>query len=173
MDEIYIMMETTNLSGGGVPHSSHARVYHNWRILQKYCCPGSDRCGKQSNQTRKRSCSKKRNETGCRLKRNGTGCSLLSLLFIETWLGATLLLLDLVLFHPDNIIEFLVYMINVVLLRCYRCIQSAFVALKSHMIEELCFLYLGDSIICEFIQELEFTIGYSAPLPFNTYSSVQ
>jgi len=130
MDDIYILMETTNGSRRGVPHSIDAGVFHNWSIIRKYCCPGSDRYGKQSNQIRRRSCNRKRNETGCRLRRNDNGCSLLSLLFITTWLGATSLLLDLVLFRHDNIIEFLVYLIDVVLSCCYGCIRSVFVAIK-------------------------------------------
>jgi hypothetical protein len=71
------------------------------------------------------------------LRRNGNGCSLLSLFFIATWLGATSLFLDLVLFRHDNIIEFLVYVINVVISCGYRCAGTVHVAMKSHMIEEI------------------------------------
>jgi hypothetical protein len=143
MDDIYILIEIPNGSNRRVHHSIDAGVFHNWSIIRKYCCPGSDRYGKQSNQSRKRSCSKKRNETGCRLRRNGNGCSFMSRLFIATWLGATSLFLDLVLFRHDNIIEFLVYVINVVISFFYRCIGTVYSAMKSHMIKEIGLFALG------------------------------
>ena len=130
MVEIYILVENRSLSFGRVPNSSHAGVFHNWRILRKYCCPGSDRYRKQTKHTDEKSLWKKSKLSLHQNNTCETGCSSLSQLCIATWLGATSMLMDIILFHPDNIIEFLAYVVKLVLLWWFQCIQSAFVALK-------------------------------------------
>jgi len=72
-----------------------------------------------------------------------TGCSSLSQLCIAMWLGATSMLMDIILFHPDNIIEFVAYVVKLGLLWCFQCIQSTFVAFKNQVIEVLQWLLFG------------------------------
>jgi len=143
MVEIYILVENQSLSFGGVPHSSHAGVFHNWRILRKYCCPGSDRYRKQTKHTKEKSLWKKQKLSLHQKNTCESVCSSLLQLCIATSLGATSMFMDIILFHPDNIIEFLAYMVKLVVVFFFQCIESTFIALKNHVIEVLQWLLFG------------------------------
>jgi len=138
MDIIYIFIDSK------VPILTSARVYHNWTILRKYCCPGSNRYRKREKYLKKKCCLKKSKSLYLAKNTSESSCSLLPKWVIKTCLFFNSLLLDIMLFRFDNIIEYSFQIIKTFLLLAFWNFQSSIAASKNYLIKVLhCFVSEG------------------------------
>ena len=138
MDDIYFLVDLK------VPILTRAGVYHNRTILRKYCCPGSNRYRKRGKYLKKKYCLKNSKSLHLAKNTSESNCSLLSEWVIKTCLFLTSVLLDAMLFHFDNIIEFSFEIIKIFLMWAFWNIQSSIAASKNYLIKVLFWFVLEE-----------------------------